>query len=81
MQDWPTILKTLSDDELIRLGQLVKSELDGREASSRRWQYCPRCNGTGKLEGGYCNCAMGRDVRLVELGTASSYERHKDLSD
>jgi hypothetical protein len=32
------------------------------------------CNGTGKHPGGYCRCAVGRDIRVVELGTTSSYE-------
>jgi hypothetical protein len=74
MEDWGARLKTLTDDELILLHELIRTELGCRHDQSREWKRCQVCNGTGKHPGGYCRCAVGRDIRVVELGTTSSYE-------
>lgn len=31
-----------------------------------RWQRCQRCNGAGRLEGNYCTCIVGIDLKRVE---------------
>jgi hypothetical protein len=74
MEDWETKLKALSDDELILLQELVANQLRLRRREPREWRRCEVCNGTGKRAGGYCLCAVGRDIRIVELGPTSSYE-------
>ena len=30
---------------------------------------CARCHGSGLIEGGFCNCQMGRDLGRVETYT------------
>jgi hypothetical protein len=78
MEEWTAKLKTLSDEELMELQALLTNELRARPtelpADDRQWKRCPICDGTGKHAGGYCRCAMGRDIRIVELGSTSSYE-------
>jgi hypothetical protein len=73
MEDWTARLKTLSDDELFQLEELVGNELRSRNDESHQWKRCPICSGTGKYSGGYCRCAVGRDIRILEIGKAASY--------
>jgi hypothetical protein len=74
MEDWTTKLKTLSDNELMQLQALLTDEFRSRQPDDRQWRRCPVCQGTGKHARGYCRCAVGRDIRIVELGSTSCYE-------
>jgi len=72
MQEWVQRLKALTNDELITLDDSLHAELVSRSMPTK-WERCRRCNGTGKHAGGYCTCALGRDVRLIEVGHFGSY--------
>ena len=37
-------------------------------SGASRWIRCRKCNGVGKIDGGYCDCAVGRDLERVEWG-------------
>ena len=32
-----------------------------------KWGRCAACNGTGRSNGGYCDCKLGQDLKRVEM--------------
>jgi hypothetical protein len=65
--------RDLSSEELELLSDEIAQELR-RRSPKPTFQRCPKCKGVGKHWGGYCTCALGRDLRLVEVGRDCSYD-------